>query len=761
MIDPEALDFASTPVSDSRPSVAYLPRDPAAPPSLSLVTPVFAPGAVFDETVASVLGQTLQQWEWILVDDASPDDVSLERLAELEARDPRVRVLRHPSNRGRSAARNTGVAAARSEWVYMLDHDDLLEPTALEKTLWHLHTRPELCFSNGWSAAFGAQELLWTRGFERAAEFLDANQVGGRALLRKSALEAIGGYDERLVEGFEDWDLWLRFAQQGEWGATIPEVLDWFRRRDPPAPWEEPGRAESYRKRFETRYAELYASGFPDLARPRAAHELPPTIENALADGLKRVLVLLRAVESATVGTLLLPALEHLVEQGWELCIAADCTLQGGGGQGFDALSGDVHVMERFLALEDRPRFVEYLVDSRGPACVLTVDDGLGLELAAWLMRSRPKPRYVALSHDDPQGADRDLGVAGPTEASFSLFDTVIASSAARAERLKEALGSAGAARCDWLSPGAGVVSRSARSGSKAHRRERLGVEPGGLMIVVPGRLTNCVRVGVVGLSFRALAKRGVAFRAVVTGVGPRRPWLESFVAHHRLEKHVRFADSSSIADEIEALRVADLCCLPVSQGLPASVLRAMAHGLPVVSSATDALCEVIDESTGVLVPLTDDRHDAAAFAAAMASLADDPERRRLLGRKARRVLSSRMPDALARALETGPPRRRRRKASPGSASLPAARALLDLALVRSEGAARAMRLGYAVRECESRLAELQSWNAELVTGKAWLEEQVAEQQSWIEELEAGRSWSESLTRHWPVAWWKSRKRRP
>ena len=200
MVDPQR-DLGGTPVD--RLCGVYEPADRMVRPALTLITPFYDAGPIFRETAATVRAQTFQQWEWIVVDDASEDADSTRLLREVAEADPRITVIKHASNRGRSVARNAAITAARTEYVYMLDQDDLLEPTALEKSLWCLITHPECGFVNGWSVAFGAQNFLWARGFEREDEFLDDNAVSGRVLIRRRVLDAVGGFDRTLTAGFD------------------------------------------------------------------------------------------------------------------------------------------------------------------------------------------------------------------------------------------------------------------------------------------------------------------------------------------------------------------------------------------------------------------------------------------------------------------------------------------------------------------------------------------------------------------------------
>lgn len=97
-----------------------------------MIIPAFNAEATLADMVQSALAQTLREIEVIVVDDASTDATAA-RAAELARADPRIRLLRHAVNRGAGAARNTGLAAARGEWVAPVDADDALEPDRFER----------------------------------------------------------------------------------------------------------------------------------------------------------------------------------------------------------------------------------------------------------------------------------------------------------------------------------------------------------------------------------------------------------------------------------------------------------------------------------------------------------------------------------------------------------------------------------------------------------------------------------------------------
>ena len=266
MIDPANPDFTNTPVSDRRPVFGYALEGRCEKPAVAIITPFYNTGEEFHETARSVLGQSLQTFEWIIVNDASSDAASLEVLNQYRSGDARIKVIDHETNKGPGAARNTGVGASSAPYLYFLDSDDLIEPTTIEKCLWFLVSYRRYKFVSGWSVGFGAQEYLWKKGFHHGEEFLQSNLATGRAMVSRPAFELAGGYDESITGGLEDWDFWLRCANQHMWGSTIPEFLDWYRRREDHSSrwlnWDSGRRQKKFRKDLQRKYPRLYAEEF-------------------------------------------------------------------------------------------------------------------------------------------------------------------------------------------------------------------------------------------------------------------------------------------------------------------------------------------------------------------------------------------------------------------------------------------------------------------------------------------------------------------
>ena len=174
-------------------------------PVVSVIVPCFNRAATLRPTIASVLGQAFTNWELIVVDDASPDDLAA--AVNEYTRDPRIRHVRHAHNRGASAARNTGVQVARGRFVAFLDSDDIWLPQKLERQVSAIsamdHPEAVVCVTQtlvvrpgGWRCvrprrpplpgrSFG-EYLYSDGGFAQVSSFLLATALARRAPFRES-----------------------------------------------------------------------------------------------------------------------------------------------------------------------------------------------------------------------------------------------------------------------------------------------------------------------------------------------------------------------------------------------------------------------------------------------------------------------------------------------------------------------------------------------------------------------------------------------
>lgn len=188
-------------------------------PAISVVVPCYNGGRFLPQLIGSLARQTFRDFEIVIVDDGSTEDATRQALRNL---DPSIRVI-HQDNKGLSAARNTGIAQARAELVMPLDCDDMIEPPFLEEAIAQMRAAPAdvamvLCHKRLAGAANGLLE----RHFNRF-DLLFVNPIPSGLLLRKATWQAVGGYDENMRDGYEDWEFYLRLMLNGYRGITMPK----------------------------------------------------------------------------------------------------------------------------------------------------------------------------------------------------------------------------------------------------------------------------------------------------------------------------------------------------------------------------------------------------------------------------------------------------------------------------------------------------------------------------------------------------------
>ena len=181
-------------------------------------------GPLIREAVESALSQTVRPERIIIVDDGSDEQTSVDVLSAI-LDDCRHGVpdtggvavdLIGQVNAGPSAARNRGVAAAETPFVVVLDGDDRLMPTFIERTLPLLTADDSMVAASGWLRTFGVLDSVVQPIGGDAGAFVSHNCCSATFMIRRSAWERCGGYDESMRSGFEDWDFFLSLLGKAE-----------------------------------------------------------------------------------------------------------------------------------------------------------------------------------------------------------------------------------------------------------------------------------------------------------------------------------------------------------------------------------------------------------------------------------------------------------------------------------------------------------------------------------------------------------------
>lgn len=192
---------------------------------ISVVVPIYNQGEYVTDCLDSILSQTVRPKEIIVVNDGSTDNSGeiVDSYIPLG-----VKVI-HQVNKGLPSARNTGIMNATGEYVFFIDSDDMLTDDCIEElTINILGTNADIVAPSFKCFGVSNQEVILMPN-PTLEDFKTGNRVGHFCAVRRSKLLEIGGYNPKMIWGWEDYDLWIDLLKNGAIIRTIPKVLVLYR----------------------------------------------------------------------------------------------------------------------------------------------------------------------------------------------------------------------------------------------------------------------------------------------------------------------------------------------------------------------------------------------------------------------------------------------------------------------------------------------------------------------------------------------------
>jgi glycosyltransferase involved in cell wall biosynthesis len=196
-----------------------------------VIVPLYNYGKYIEQTLESVASQLIEDLSLVVVDDCSKDSSPLivERWIERNReRFTKAILTRNLKNAGLSITRNTGIAAAESPFLFFLDADNLIYPRCLSRHLEAVSASPSAKGAYSLLEVFDADSgIMGTEVFDRE-RLKRGNHIDAMTMIRREYLLKVGGYHD-IKYGWEDFDLWLRMCEAGDFLVQIPEILGRYR----------------------------------------------------------------------------------------------------------------------------------------------------------------------------------------------------------------------------------------------------------------------------------------------------------------------------------------------------------------------------------------------------------------------------------------------------------------------------------------------------------------------------------------------------
>lgn len=582
---------------------------------VSVITPFYNAGKYFEQTFNSVMNQTFPWFEWIIVNDGSTNEEDVAILHKFAAMDSRITVVTQ-ENGGQSCARNSGIRISNTDLIVPLDADDVIDATYLECLYWSLyhHSDAAWCYSD--SVGFQDQEYIWKKPFH-AERLKTDNFLVATAMIRKSAIQEVGGYKVEKFRYNEDWRFWLEMLALDKKPIHINTPLFWYRRM-------ENGmlltlNKDSERVNFDKKIIEnagkkvntaIQAIEYPVQKSQYSFYvsrwqKWDRTV-NPIHER-KRVMWLIPWMQMGGADKFNLDAIAGLREKGFDSYILTTQPSENEWRQKFETYTDEIFALPDFLDPAHYLEFVSYFIQSREIDVIMLSNSYDGYYMMPWIRQHFPDVVIVDYVHMEEWywlagGFARTSGaIAGITEKTYvcnSRTQNVIRE---KFHRTDDSVG------CLHIGVDHHYFSREAEK--TGYLRDLLGLSPERKIILFPCRIHGQKRPFLMLDIAEGVRKMLPDVAIVVAGDGPQLNELKEQILRRGLERTVYCIGSTN---QMRACyRDSDLTLIcSLKEGLALTAYESLSMGVPVVSSDVGGQSDLIGSDVGALLPLRQREED-------------------------------------------------------------------------------------------------------------------------------------------------------
>lgn len=581
-------------------------------PLVSIITPYYNNGSTIEETVNSVLFQTFQNFEYIIVNDGSS---KVQSQILLNFAGEKIRVIEHTTNLGSgspAAARNTGINAARGKYIVCLDADDILDPTYLEKTLWALETDPAIVVATTNMRMFGVDNSTYNFGYYNPRKLLRQNLVSTAAMFERDAWSRVGGYTEAI--GYEDWEFWLKLAEKGFWGKNIQENLLSYRTASSSRYTEDQkthstnlGRIKDLHPQYIKHVRKIYRARY---FRPKMVevHSSPINLENpnfymATATESKNILISVPWMTFGGAETLIYNYCRE-IKNKFNISFVTGLESNHEWEYKFKEITPNIyHLANLFDKKELYLEFISNYITTRNIEILHVIHNGFMFDMLPELKERHPELKViVTMFNDRVEYFEQSLGFKEFVDV-FSTDNNKVG------DHYTKELGQDAVVRVipngidcyDDFNP---------ELFDRESKRKSLGLAEDDIAVFFVGRLSEEKRPNVFVEAAADVIRNNKSdnVKFFVIGDGPMKPEIEKRISAINNTHITYLGYQSEVASYLSA---ADIFVLSsIIEGFPLSILEAMAMKVVVIASKVGAVTEVISSGEDGFVVTPADKNE-------------------------------------------------------------------------------------------------------------------------------------------------------
>lgn len=658
------IRFTNTPVGPMRPQHQFSAHGLGVihavfpePPVLTVITITKNPRDVFLDTARFMAEQSLRPVSWLIVNDHTESRQSYTMLKKIAALDPRFLLTNSTKEPGFTNGRIFALSLlrkSRTPYFAFLDDDDYFELTAYEKCAWMLESISQASMCGSFVVGFGERNYTWSHGFHSGIKAFLKNPLTGSEVIRTSVLDNTDcTFDEKLTTGMEDWDFYLCLASHGKWGTTIPEYLFWYRQNPETlrqSRWgslfeDEEKTSEFIRSRYEHLEKHFPQTEVPDTEEFESFNMTLP-FRNELR--LKKSILFIMPWMSVGGGdTANLRLVKEFSLRGYRITIV--CTLLNLHMKSmvsrplFMQYTHDVFLLPGMLRLADAPRFLAYLIESRGVQKVFLSNSQLGYGLLPWISNRYPDVTFVDYVHNQ-EPAWKSGGYAAFSTVHQHSLDATFTSSQGTRQYMISHGHDPSTVEVGYLGIDMSEV-QPLKSEEKAALRRQLNIPQHATVVIYLARMIPHKQPRVALDAFIQVMKQmkskehssmSTKYRLIMVGDGSVMREMRRIAAPHG--DLIMMLGSLHHAEALRYLSVSDIFCLPsVAEGVSFALAESMAFGVTALTTTVGGFSEILEKngSHGVMVKATGDREkDTKLFATQLGKLINEAIWRSEMGRK-------------------------------------------------------------------------------------------------------------------------------
>lgn len=576
-------------------------------PLVSIITPFYNSGEYINDTATCVLNQTFPWFEWIIVDDGSKDEKSLETLKKLEKRDKRIKIY-HKKNEGLAATRDFGAnkACKESKYFLFLDDDDLIETNYLECSYYALETTPEAAFSYTNTVGFGEEEYLWSMKFDIKAE-TSRNLLVATSLIRKEEFFAAGGYGIKEKGINEDWIFWLKLFSK----SKIPLHLDyygfWYRRKKN----GELKKAESNKKKtyeLMKSYIDKVDLSIKSIEYPRENYEWNDvfTAENIfrvhskIQSSKTNILMIMPHIVMGGADKFNIDFLKGLSEKYSVTAIFTNVSDNEWLSE-IKKYLDSYYILPSFLDRKYWHQFLEYLIIKNKTKIIFNTNSVYGYMALPYLKNKFKNIKIIDYIHME-EWYNRNGGYSRDSSSVASVIDkTLVCNKNSENILINYFKRNKDEIETVYIGVDEQKFNNDFSEKQLTEIKNKYKIPTDKKIITFIARIADQKRPFLLVEIIKTYAKKHNDSLFVICGDGPLLQDLKDSVKKNKLQDYVIFLGSVKNTKEIYAISDCTLNC-SIKEGLALTTYESLSMGIPVVSSKVGGQAEIIDETVGFVI---------------------------------------------------------------------------------------------------------------------------------------------------------------